>query len=210
MTRGTAQLTVQLLAAPRVCSGEIRIVRLHAVVEKYGRQVVGEGVRLVRLHVEDRHARFDADPHGAWVEEIGGDVVACQLAADAVERHGREVAAKPADYLSTVFLDDSMEGYDANFTPADARRGQDLYRQLGCAACHQLGTTGGYVGPELSTTGTRLKPGWIAAWLTTPSVYRPGTLQPDYGLSSADARALTAYLSGLGRSGRTTASAGGA
>jgi len=95
-----------------------------------------------------------------------------------------------ADYLSTVFLDDGMEGYDASFTAADARRGQELYGQLGCAACHQLGTTGGYVGPELSTTGTRLKPGWIAAWLTTPSAYRPGTLQPDYGLSSDDARAL--------------------
>ena len=114
-----------------------------------------------------------------------------------------------ADYLSTVFLDDSMEGYDANFTAADARRGQELYRQLGCAACHQIGATGGYVGPELSATGTRLKPGWIAAWLTTPSVYQPGTLQPDYGLSSADARALTAYLSSLGRSGRANASAGG-
>ena len=112
-----------------------------------------------------------------------------------------------ADYLSTVFLDDTMEAYDANFTAADARRGQELYRQLGCAACHQLGTTGGYVGPELSTTGTRLKPGWIAAWLTTPSVYRPGTLQPDYGLSSADARALTAYLSSLGRTGSVSASA---
>ena len=115
-----------------------------------------------------------------------------------------------ADHLSAVFLDDSMEAYDANFTGVDARRGQELYRQLGCAACHQLGTTGGYVGPELSTTGTRLKPGWIAAWLTTPSVYRPGTLQPDYGLSSADARALTAYLSSLGRSGHANASAGGA
>ena len=114
-----------------------------------------------------------------------------------------------ADYLSTVFLDDSMEAFDANFTAADARRGQELYGQFGCAACHQLGTTGGYVGPELSATGTRLKPGWIAAWLTTPSVYRPGTLQPDYGLSSADARALTAYLISLGRSGHANASARG-
>ncbi len=115
-----------------------------------------------------------------------------------------------ADYLSTVFLDDSMEGYDANFTAAEARRGQELYGQLGCAACHQLGTAGGYVGPELSTTGTRLKPGWIAAWLTTPTLYRPGTLQPDYGLSGADARALTAYLSSLGHGGQANAPAGAA
>jgi cytochrome c2 len=100
-----------------------------------------------------------------------------------------------ANYLSTVFLDDELEGYDARFTTVDTRRGQELYEQLGCRACHQLGTTGGYVGPELSTTRTRLKPGWIAAWLKIPQAFKPGTLQPDYGLSSADARALTAYLS---------------
>ena len=104
-----------------------------------------------------------------------------------------------ADYLSTVFLDDRVEQYDTNFTSAEARRGQELYGQLGCQACHQLGTKGGYVGPELSTTGARLKPGWIAAWLLTPQTYKPGTLQPDYSLSSADARALTAYLNSLGR-----------
>ena len=104
-----------------------------------------------------------------------------------------------ADYFSTVFLDDRMEQYNGTFTPAEAQRGQDLYRQLGCQACHQLGLQGGYVGPELSATGARLKPGWIAAWLTSPETYKPGTLQPDYGLSNTDARALTAYLSTLGR-----------
>ncbi len=104
-----------------------------------------------------------------------------------------------ADYFSTVFLDDGLDRYDAAFTPADAQRGQALYAQLGCQACHQLGLQGGYVGPELSQTGVRLKPGWIAAWLTNPNAYKPGTLQPDYGLPAADVRALTAYLSTLGR-----------
>ena len=113
---------------------------------------------------------------------------------------GPDEAKTIADYLSTVFLDDSLDRYDSNFTAAEAHRGQVLYGQLGCEACHQLGTKGGYVGPELSTTGARLKPGWITAWLVTPQLYKPGTLQPDYGLSSADARALTAYLSSFGRS----------
>lgn len=103
-----------------------------------------------------------------------------------------------ADYFSSVFLDDELERYDARVTPAEAQRGQELYRQLGCVSCHQLGTTGGYVGPELSHTGARLKPGWIAAFLTAPARYKPGTLQPDYGLSNADARALTAYLGSIG------------
>jgi cytochrome c2 len=102
-----------------------------------------------------------------------------------------------AEYASTVFLDDTFDRYDVSFTASDAARGLQLYGQLGCAACHQIGPQGGYVGPELSNTGTRLRPGWIAAWLARPEAYKPGTLQPDYGLSASDVRALTAYLSTL-------------
>ena len=108
-----------------------------------------------------------------------------------------EEAKTIADYMSTVLLDDAIDKFDASATPADVRRGQQLYGQLGCAACHQIGPSGGYVGPELSNTGSRLRPGWIAAWLLAPQRYKPGTLQPDYGLTAADARALTAYLSSL-------------
>lgn len=104
-----------------------------------------------------------------------------------------------ADYMSTVLLDDALDQYDATFVAADVSRWRELYGQLECAACHQLGTVGGYVGPELSNTGARLRPGWIAAWLTNPERYKPGTLQPDYGLSAADARVLTAYLSSLSK-----------
>ncbi len=96
-----------------------------------------------------------------------------------------------------VFHDDDLDRYDVRFTLAEARRGEQLYRQLGCIGCHQINMQGGYVGPDLSSTGKRLRPGWTAAWLMAPQRHKPGTLQPDYGLSSADARALTAYLSGL-------------
>jgi mono/diheme cytochrome c family protein len=107
-----------------------------------------------------------------------------------------------ADYAAAVFLDDELDAYDTRFTPADAARGEALYRQLGCVGCHQLNLSGGYVGPDLSNTGTRLRPGWIAAFLAKPQRYKPGTLQPDYGLSPEDTRALTAYLSTLGAAGR--------
>ena len=110
----------------------------------------------------------------------------------------REEAQTIASYFDSVFRDDSFDRYDARFTPAEERQGAELYAQFGCVACHQIGTQGGYVGPDLSNTGRRLKPGWMAAWLTSPEKYKPGTLQPDYGLSAADARALTAYLSTLG------------
>jgi cytochrome c2 len=120
----------------------------------------------------------------------------------------KEEAKTIADYVAEVFLDDSLDRYDAHFTAADVHRGAGLYQQLGCVGCHQLNMEGGYVGPDLSNTGKRLRPGWIAAWLRAPERYKPGTLQPDYGISAADARALTAYLSTLGVSpGRGAAGA---
>jgi cytochrome c2 len=124
-----------------------------------------------------------------------------------------EEAKTIADYAAAVFLDDELDRYAARFTAADVHRGEGLYQQLGCVGCHQLNMEGGYVGPDLSNTGKRLRPGWIAAWLQAPKRYKPGTLQPDYGLSTADARALTAYLSTLGVSsarGAGAATAGGA
>jgi mono/diheme cytochrome c family protein len=113
--------------------------------------------------------------------------------------HMRPEEAKTiADYAAATLLDDEMDRYDGHFTAADVSRGEQLYRQHGCVGCHQLALQGGYVGPDLSNTGQRLRPGWTAAWLMAPNRYKPGTLQPDYGLSAADARALTAYLSSLG------------
>jgi cytochrome c2 len=109
-----------------------------------------------------------------------------------------EEAKTIADYAALVFLDDTLDRYDTHFTAAEVHRGEGLYQQLGCVGCHQLNLQGGYVGPDLSNTGRRLRPGWIASWLQAPERYKPGTLQPDYGLSAADARALTAYLSTLG------------
>jgi mono/diheme cytochrome c family protein len=109
-----------------------------------------------------------------------------------------EEARTIADYAATVFVDDTLDSYDTRFTLPEVGRGQQLYRQLGCVGCHQLDLKGGYVGPDLSTAGKRLRPGWTAAWLLAPARQKPGTLQPDYGLSAADARALSAYLSSLG------------
>ena len=109
-----------------------------------------------------------------------------------------------ADYLATVFVDDALE----QPIPLDAeaaRRGAQLFATLGCRACHIVGGRGGYVGPDLSDTGRRLKPGWIAAWLSDPAKWKPGTLEPNHGLKPDEVRALTSYLMSL-----STARQGGA
>jgi len=102
-------------------------------------------------------------------------------------------AATIADYFASAFVDDAIEQPLAPDADA-ARRGSLLYASLGCRGCHIIGTAGGYVGPDLGDTANRLRPGWIQAWLLSPQAWKPGTLQPDYGLKPDQARDLTAYL----------------
>jgi mono/diheme cytochrome c family protein len=101
-----------------------------------------------------------------------------------------------ADYFSTVFVDDVLEAAVAG-SPERTRQGEQLFERLGCRGCHIVAGQGGYVGPDLSESGRRLKPGWTLAWLRTPQKWKPGTLQPDYGLTPDEAQALTAYLMSL-------------
>jgi mono/diheme cytochrome c family protein len=97
-----------------------------------------------------------------------------------------------ADYLSTVMVDDALEAK----VPRDAAaiaRGKELFDRHGCQGCHIVGDHGGFVGPDLNGSGGRLQPGWTVAWLLDPERWKPGTLQPDHGLTREEAEALTAY-----------------
>ena len=109
-----------------------------------------------------------------------------------------EEAMYMTDYISAVFVDDSIpEDFEKQFLPGDIDKGKELFEEKGCISCHILGKGGGYVGPQLNAVGNRLKPGWIYKWLLNPQFYKPDTIEPNYGFSEDEARALSAYLSGL-------------
>jgi len=110
-----------------------------------------------------------------------------------------EEARTLADYFSDVFVDDGLE-VPVEMNEESRRQGEQLYERLGCRACHIVGGQGGYVGPDLSDSGRRLKAGWTKAWLQQPEHWKPGTLQPDYGLDEDESTALTAYLMSLATS----------
>lgn len=114
-----------------------------------------------------------------------------------------EEARTFADYFSAVFVDDDLDA-PIEINEESVRQGRQLFERLGCRACHIVGGQGGYVGPDLSDSGRRLKPGWTKAWLLQPEKWKPGTLQPNYGLDPEEASALTAYLMRL-----STQNAGG-
>jgi mono/diheme cytochrome c family protein len=107
-----------------------------------------------------------------------------------------EEARALASHLSTVMLDDALH----RDVPSDAEtvaRGRELFDRHGCVGCHIVGERGGFVGPELNGSGSRLQPGWTVEWLLDPERWKPGTLQPDHGLAREEAEALAAYTLSL-------------
>jgi mono/diheme cytochrome c family protein len=48
-------------------------------------------------------------------------------------------------------------------------RGRDLAESFNCAACHEIDASlRSWKGPDLSTVGSRIRPGWIYRWLDNP------------------------------------------
>jgi len=81
--------------------------------------------------------------------------------------------------------------------PELIERGKNLFNEKGCMSCHIVGEKGGYVGPSFTIgipIGDKLQAGWMYAWLKNPQAIKPDVLEPNYGFSDDDAKALTAYL----------------
>jgi sulfur oxidation c-type cytochrome SoxX len=141
------------------------------------------GSQLTREHLE----RYIAQPYGVRVA-LPERMPHLNIAP--------EEARTLAGYLSTVMVDDAIEG-EVPRDEATVARGKDLFDRHGCVGCHIIGNSGGYVGPELNGSGARLKPGWTVAWLLEPERWKPGTLEPDRGLTKPEAEALAAYVLSL-------------
>ena len=69
--------------------------------------------------------------------------------------------------------------------------------KYGCNGCHAIGGEGGKVGPALDRAGFRLNPTWVYRWMKNPQAMNAETRMPALGLSDADAKAVTMYLSTL-------------
>ncbi|NTU94118.1 MAG: c-type cytochrome [Chlorobiaceae bacterium] len=78
--------------------------------------------------------------------------------------------------------------------PEQIGKGKQLYAEKGCVACHQIGSDGGAIGPNLSNVGNRLKPGFIFKHLENPRKFKPDIVEPNYGFSERERIFLTNYL----------------
>ena len=111
-----------------------------------------------------------------------------------------------ADYVGLVLQSpatDSSQIDPKTFTPQKAALGKQLYEvKYECQACHTIGSSGGYVGPNLNNAGNWLAPAWIEAWLRDPQALVPGTIEPHRQFTADEIQALTAYLLTLRQSGK--------
>jgi cytochrome c1 len=104
------------------------------------------------------------------------------------------------DYIMTVYQSPSIDR-DAmplgGYSQGQIELGRQLYYgKYSCQACHIMDTKTdkGYIGPTLTHVGSRLTAAWIYQWMKNPQMLRPGSAEPNRGMSDEEARALTAFL----------------
>ena len=114
-------------------------------------------------------------------------------------------AATLADYLAMVTQSPTVSLASVaskDLTPEAARLGKQLYEvKYQCQSCHTIGSSGGYVGPNLSNLGNWMNAAWIEGWLRDPQALVPGTIEPRRTLPDQEVTALTAYLMTLRQGG---------
>lgn len=87
----------------------------------------------------------------------------------------------------------------------DIERGQQLFQDYGCGACHSMVVVpqaAGMVGPPLEGFGSRAviagklanNPDNLRRWIMDPQSVTPGTLMPRLGVGDRDGRDLAAFL----------------
>jgi mono/diheme cytochrome c family protein len=112
-----------------------------------------------------------------------------------------------ADYIGMVLQKPGVNPAKVKakeFTPAMAALGKQLYEvKYQCQACHTIGGTGGYVGPNLNNAGNWLTPVWIEAWLRNPQALVADTIEPRRNFTEDEIWGLTAYLMTLKQNVKT-------
>jgi mono/diheme cytochrome c family protein len=104
------------------------------------------------------------------------------------------------DYIMTVYQNPTVDRDSmplSGYSQGEIELGRQLfYGKYSCQGCHIIDTKTdkGYIGPTLTHVGSRLTAAWIDAWMKNPQALRPGTMEPNRGMSDEDARALTAFL----------------
>ncbi len=79
-----------------------------------------------------------------------------------------------------------------------ATHGEELFKSLGCSACHMIGGVGGHIGPDLTKVGSRRGREWIEEQIKAPKSHIPNSIMPGFAAQPDKyIEDLSDYLSGL-------------
>lgn len=91
--------------------------------------------------------------------------------------------------------------FDAAPATGDAKRGKELFEQVGCLGCHSMtaqNQSANDFGPDLGALGSKIRDkNWLFTWLKDPRRYFPHTKMPSLRLTDAEASDIVAYLMSL-------------
>ncbi len=104
-----------------------------------------------------------------------------------------------------LFEHTERPSYPAPPVAGSAVQGRMLVEKAGCRGCHVVGEGDEAerphdyrnFGPNLNGMGSKVKAGWLFAWLKDPHDYFPGTRMPNLRLTDQEAADIAAYLMGL-------------
>ena len=78
--------------------------------------------------------------------------------------------------------------------PSAELSGEQLLQQYGCRGCHQIGGSGGTIGPSLDGVFARRGEAWVRTQIQRPKENNPKTIMPEFGLSDAEVSGIISVL----------------
>ena len=91
-------------------------------------------------------------------------------------------------------------GTEATHVPLiseEARRGQQVFQQYNCIACHQFYGLGGYMGPDLTNVISNRGDVYTSVFIANGT-----TLMPNLGLTDQETSDVVAYLGFVDQTGK--------
>jgi cbb3-type cytochrome oxidase cytochrome c subunit len=192
-----------LKGTPKLNEGRVLLsrygcVRCHAVKLPDGSALTGSDVPPPLTHIADKTAR---EWIYAWLKDPANYAVSATMPNFKLsDADARDISA----FLianSVPRPGDTAASADSNGAQPDPAAGASLYGQSFCASCHAAqnaagNLVGGDLGPELTRIGNKVKPEWLAAWLSDPRNYDPATTMPHYRWTPQQLGLVKAFLLG--------------
>ncbi len=176
----------------KVLVGELRCAACHEGIGEAGMKSAPD-LRSVGSRVSgDYLKRYLSDPHGTHPGTTMPDVLAGLPAGEK-----KVVSEAISHYLMSL----TGSGEKEEVKVGDAKRGGEVFHEVGCVACHSPRDSEGKEMSlkgviSLAHVGEKYHGGELANFLGDPLKVRPSGRMPDMNLSSGEAAALEAYLGG--------------